>query len=92
VDNNKGEVTGTQTSVEGSERFGSAFIYAGGTTTLVAFSRFSSGNDINDSGQVGGQTDLQPPRPLAPPAQAFLYNYSNNSILDIDNVNPNSPP
>jgi probable HAF family extracellular repeat protein len=84
--NNKGEVTGTQTSVEGSERFGSAYIYAGGTTTLIAFSRFSSGNDINDSGQVVGQTALQAPNPLAPPLQAFLYNYSSNTTVDIDNV------
>jgi probable HAF family extracellular repeat protein len=95
--NNKGEVTGTLTTVAGgpleagqsnpgSERFGSAFIYAGGTTTLVAFSRFSSGNDINDSGQVVGQTNITPPFTGEPPSQAFLYSYSNNSTVVIDNV------
>jgi hypothetical protein len=77
--NNKGEVTGTLTSVEGGplegglsdlggERFGSAFIYAGGTTNLIAFSRFSIANAINRGGQVVGQTTLQ--ALSIPPAQA----------------------
>jgi len=93
--NNKGEVTGTLTSVEGGpveaglsnlggERFGSAFIYAGGTTNLIAFSRFSIGNAINQSGQVVGQTTLQ--ALSIPPPQAFLYNYSTNTTTPIDNV------
>ena len=84
--NNQGEVTGTQASVEGGEPFGSAFIYAGGTTTLIAFSRFSSGNAINDKGQVVGQTNTTPPNTGEPPPQAFLYTYSNNSTVVIDNV------
>ena len=63
-----------------------AFIYAGGATTGIAFSRVSSGNGINASGQVVGQTDIQPPSPLQPPAQAFLYNYSSKSTADIDTV------
>jgi probable HAF family extracellular repeat protein len=92
--NNKGEVTGTQTSAEGGaveagqpvggEHFGSAFIYAGGTTNLIAFSRFSVGNDINQSGQVVGQTTLQ--ALSIPPPQAFLYNYSTNTTTTIDSV------
>jgi probable HAF family extracellular repeat protein len=92
--NNKGEVTGTISSVEsgsveggqaaGGEHFGSAFIYAGGTTNLIAFSRFSVGNDINQSGQVVGQTTLQ--ALSIPPPQAFLYNYSTNTTTTIDSV------
>ena len=93
--NNKGEVTGTLTTVEGGpveagqsdlggERFGSAFIYAGGTTNLIAFSRFSIGNAINQSGQVVGQTTLQ--ALSIPPPQAFLYNYSTNTTTTIDSV------
>jgi 6-phosphogluconolactonase len=85
--NNKGEVTGTvRYYPQANDNFVQAFIYAGGTTTGIAFSRVSSGNDINDSGQVVGQTDLQPPSPLQPPAQAFLYNYSSKSTVDIDTV------
>jgi 6-phosphogluconolactonase len=95
--NNKGEVTGTLTTVEGGpveaglsnlggERFGSAFLYAAGTTNLIAFSRFSIGNDINQSGQVVGQTTLVPPNSFPAINQAFEYNYSTNTTTVIDNV------
>ena len=94
--NNKGEVTGTLTTVEGGpveagsdfggERFGSAFIYAGGTTNLIAFSRFSIGNDINQSGQVVGQTTLGPPIGANLIYKAFVYTYSTNTTTVIDNV------
>jgi 6-phosphogluconolactonase len=94
--NNKGEVTGTISSVEGGpveagqsavggERFGSAFIYAGGTTNLIAFSRFSLGNNINQSGQVVGQTTLGPPSGGTLIYQAFVYTYSTNTTTVIDN-------
>lgn len=84
--NDLGQVTGTFSSSEGSEQFAAAFLYAGGVTNPVAFSRTSTGNGLNDKGQVVGQQDLQPPNPLQPPPQAFLYNYSNNTTIDIDNV------
>jgi probable HAF family extracellular repeat protein len=95
--NNKGEVTGTLTSVEGGpveagqselggERFGSAFLYAGGTTNEIAFSRFSVGNAINQSGQVVGQTTLGPPTGGTLIYHAFVYTYSTNTTLVIDNV------
>ncbi len=84
--NNKGEVTGTQASVEGSEPFVSAFIYAAGTTTLIADSRSSTGYDINDNGQVVGQSFTGPPVEFRNPAQAFLYNSSDNVTTIIDSV------
>ena len=84
--NDPGQVAGTFSSSEGSEPFAAAFLYAGGVTKPVAFSRRSTGNGLNDKGQVVGQQDLQPPNPLQPPPQAFLYNYSNNTTIDIDNV------
>ena len=84
--NDQGQVAGTVSSAEGSEQFAAAFLYAGGVTNTVAFSRASTGNGLNDKGQVVGQQDLQPPNPLRPPPQAFLYNYSNNTTIDIDNV------
>jgi 6-phosphogluconolactonase len=83
--NNQGQVSGTVASLDG-ESFRYAFIYAGGTLTEVAFSRFSSGNAINDRGQVVGQTNITPPFPGEPPSQAFLYSHSNNSIVGIDDV------
>jgi 6-phosphogluconolactonase len=84
--NDQGQVAGTVSSSESSEPFTAAFLYAGGVTNTVAFSRTSNGNGLNDKGQVVGQQDLQPPNPLEPPPQAFLYNYSNNTTIDIDNV------
>jgi 6-phosphogluconolactonase len=95
--NNTGEVTGTLTSTEGGpveagqsnfggERFGSAFIYAGGTTDLLAFDQYSVGNDINQSGQVVGQTTLVPPNGFPQIYQAFVYTYSTNTTTVIDNV------
>jgi probable HAF family extracellular repeat protein len=85
--NDQWQVAGTFSSAEGSiEQFTAAFLYAGGVTNPVAFSRASSGNGLNDKGQVVGQQDIQPPNPLQPPAQAFLYNNSNNTTIDIDNV------
>jgi 6-phosphogluconolactonase len=95
--NNKGEVTGTLTTVAGgsleagqsnlgAERFGSAFIYAGGTTKPIAFDQFSVGNAINQSGQVVGQTTLQPPIGGTEIYQAFVYTYSTNTTTVIDNV------
>jgi 6-phosphogluconolactonase len=94
--NNNGEVTGTITSVEGAairegkssggETFGSAYIYAGGTTNLIAFSQYSVGNDINQSGLVVGQTTLFPPNGFPQIYQAFLYNQSTNATTVIDNV------
>jgi probable HAF family extracellular repeat protein len=84
--NDQGQVAGTVSSSEGGEQFHVAFLYAGGVTNIAAFSRASTGNGLNDKGQVVGQQDLQPPNPLRPPPQAFLYNYSNNTTIDIDNV------
>jgi probable HAF family extracellular repeat protein len=46
----------------------------------------STGSGLNDKGQVVGQQYIQPPNPTQPPPQAFLYNYSNNKTIDIDNV------
>jgi uncharacterized membrane protein len=84
--NDNGQVGGTFSSSEGGEPFAAAFLYAGGVTNPVAFSRTSTGNGLNDKGQVVGQQDLTPPFPLQPPPQAFLYNYSNNRTIDIDKV------
>jgi probable HAF family extracellular repeat protein len=84
--NDSGQVAGTFTASEGGEPFGSAFLYAGGVTNSVASSRSSTGNGLNDKGQVVGLQFPQVPNPLEPPAQAFLYNYSNNTTNDIDNV------
>ena len=84
--NDQGQVAGTVFSSEGGEQFIAAFLYAGGVTNTVAFSRASTGNGLNDKGQVVGQQDLQPPNPLRPPPQAFLYNYSNHTTINIDNV------
>ena len=84
--NDQGQVAGTVSSSEGGEPFTAAFLYAGGVTNTVAFSRTSTGNGLNDQGQVVGQQDLTPPFPLQPPPQAFLYNYSNKTTINIDNV------
>jgi 6-phosphogluconolactonase len=85
--NDLGQVTGMFFSSEGGEPFAVAFLYAGGVTNPVAFiTRESTGNGLNDKGQVVGQQDLEAPNPLQPPPQAFLYNYSNNTTIDIDNV------
>jgi probable HAF family extracellular repeat protein len=84
--NDNGQVGGTFSSSEGGEPSAAAFLYAGGVTNPVAFSRTSTGNGLNDKGQVVGQQDLTPPFPLQPPPQAFLYNYSNNRTIDIDKV------
>jgi probable HAF family extracellular repeat protein len=85
--NDLGQVAGRFFSSEGGEPFAVAFLYAGGVTNPVAFlNRNSTGNGLNDKGQVVGQQDLTPPFPLQPPPQAFLYNYSNNTTIDIDNV------
>lgn len=85
--NNKGEVAGTVAYYpQAGEFFQEAFLYVNGTTMGVAFSRVSYGYGINDSTQVVGQADVQPPNPLRPPPQAFLYSYSSNSTIDIDTV------
>lgn len=84
--NDNGQVAGTFSASEGGEPFTSAFLFAGGVTETVAFSRTSTGNDLNDKPQVVGQQSLQPPNPLQPPQQAFLYTYSSHLTTDIDNV------
>jgi probable HAF family extracellular repeat protein len=84
--NDNGQVAGTFSASEGGEPFTSAFLFAGGVTETVAFSRTSTGNDLNDKPQVVGQQSLQPPNPLQPPQQAFLYTYSSHTTTDIDNV------
>ena len=85
--NDNGQVAGTVSSYpEANENFTAAFLFAGGKTNTVAFSRTSAGYGLNDKGQVVGQQDIQSPSPLQPPPQAFLYNYSNNKTIDIDNV------
>lgn len=84
--NNLGEVTGSASTFFEPEPFLQAFVYAGGTSMGVAFSRTSQGYGINDRGQVVGQSYTQPPSSLQPPPQAFLYNYSTNSTIDIDTV------
>jgi probable HAF family extracellular repeat protein len=84
--NDSGQVAGTFSASEGGEPFTSAFLYAGGITETVAFSRTSTGSGLNDKPQVVGQQSLQPPNPLEPPSQAFLYTYSNHTTTDIDNV------
>jgi len=85
--NDQGQVAGTISSYpEDNEQFTAAFLFAGGVTNTVAFSRTSIGFGLNDKGQVVGQQDIQSPNPLQPPPQAFLYNYSDNKTIDIDNV------
>jgi probable HAF family extracellular repeat protein len=85
--NDNGQVAGTVSFYpEANENFAAAFLFTGGVTKTVAFSRTSSGNGLNDKGQVVGQQDIEPPNPLQPPPQAFLYNNSNNTTIDIDNV------
>jgi 6-phosphogluconolactonase len=85
--NDQGQVAGTVSSYpEVNEYFVAAFLYAGGVTNTVAFSRTSTGYGLNDKGQVVGQQDIQSPNPLQPPPQAFLYNSSDNQTIDIDNV------
>ncbi|MGA8596373.1 MAG: beta-propeller fold lactonase family protein [Bryobacteraceae bacterium] len=85
--NNQGAVAGTVAYyLQNGEFFEEAFLYVNGTTMGVAFSRVSFGYGINDSDQVVGQADIEPPNPLRPPPQAFLYSYSSNSTIDIDNV------
>jgi probable HAF family extracellular repeat protein len=83
--NDKGQVAGSIVYYPSSgEQFATGFLYASGTTITVGFNRTSTANGINDSAEVVGQTALEPPNPLAPPSQAFLY--SNGSQIDIDNV------
>jgi probable HAF family extracellular repeat protein len=53
--------------------------------TGIANSRTSSGNAINNNGQVVGLMSLTPPFPQEPPQQAFLYT-PGGSVVDIDNV------
>ncbi len=84
--NDSGQVAGSFSASEGGEPFMAAFLYAGGVTNSVASSRSSAGNGLNDKGQVVGLQFPQVPNPLQPPAQAFLYNYSNNTTTVIDNV------
>lgn len=84
--NDNGQVAGTFSSSEAGEQFMAAFLFAGGVTNTVAFSRTSTANGLNDKAQVVGQQDVQPPNPLQPPAQAFLYNYTDHTTIDIDNV------
>jgi probable HAF family extracellular repeat protein len=85
--NDLGQVTGTAVFYpNASENFAEAFLYAGGVSTGVAFSRSSVGNALNNKGQVVGQQDVEPPLPQRPPQQAFLFSYSNKSLVDIDNV------
>jgi probable HAF family extracellular repeat protein len=85
--NDKGQVAGTVSFYPNAgEQFVAAFLSAGGVTKTVAFSRRSSGNGLNDKGQVVGQQDVQPPNPLQPPPQAFLYNNRSNTTINIDNV------
>ena len=84
--NDSGQVAGSFSASEGGEPFMAAFLYAGGITNSVASSRSSAGNGLNDKGQVVGLQFPQVPNPLEPPAQAFLYNYSNNTTNVIDNV------
>jgi probable HAF family extracellular repeat protein len=85
--NDLGQVAGTVSSSEGGEPFTVAFLYAGGVTNPVAFlNRTSTGNGLNDKGQVVGQQNLTPPLQVEPPPQAFLYSYSNKTTINIDNV------
>jgi 6-phosphogluconolactonase len=85
--NDLGQVAGMFSSSEGGEPFNVAFLYAGGVTNPVAFlNRTSTANGLNDKGQVVGQQELQPPNPLRPPPQAYLYDHSSNTTIDIDNV------
>ena len=85
--NDLGQVAGTAVFYPNAgENFAEAFLYAGGVSTGVAFSRSSVGNGLNNKGQVVGQQDVEPPLPQRPPQQAFLFSYSNKSLVDIDNV------
>ena len=83
--NNKGEVSGSVIyQRQGGEFFASGFLYAGGTTIEIGFTRTSTAFGINDETEVVGQTALVPPNPGAPPQQAFLY--SSGTLKDLDNV------
>jgi probable HAF family extracellular repeat protein len=83
--NNKGDVAGSVGYyTTAAETFGSGFLYAAGKTIPVGFDQVSTANGINDSAEVVGQTDSEPPNPLAPPPQAFLF--SNGSQIEIDTV------
>jgi probable HAF family extracellular repeat protein len=85
--NDLGQVSGTAVFYPSSgERFAEAFLYAGGVTRGVAFSRSSVGNGLNNKGQVVGQQDVEPPLPQRPPQQAFVYTPGSQFPLDIDNV------
>jgi probable HAF family extracellular repeat protein len=83
--NDKGGVSGTVAFYPvPSDVFQVAFLYSAGTFTGVAFPRVSSGYGINDSGEVVGQQDTQPPGPFQAPQQAFLWN--TKTTINIDNV------
>ncbi len=83
--NNKGQVAGSVVYYpEGFENFASGFLYAGGTTIGVGFSRTSTAYGINDNTEVVGQTAVLPPVQGGPPSQAFLY--SNGTTTDLDTV------
>jgi probable HAF family extracellular repeat protein len=83
--NNKGQVSGSVVyQPEGSELFASGFLYAGGTTVAIGFTRSSSAFGINDNSEVVGETNLGPPVTGRPPQQAFLY--SNGATTNLDTV------
>jgi probable HAF family extracellular repeat protein len=82
--NNKGEVSGTVTYNPEAEYFKQAFIYAGGMNIGISFDQGSAGNAINNNGQVVGSTDDGPIFSGFGPGHAFIYNYSDNTELDLD--------
>jgi probable HAF family extracellular repeat protein len=85
--NNQGEVSGTVAYYPAPEFFQQAFIYAGGVNTGIENSRTSTGNAINNNGQVVGAMYLTPPFSGEPPPHAFIYNSSDGTTVTPDIAN-----
>lgn len=86
--NNTGAVSGSISYFPISgEVFGQAYIFTGGVATGIAFDQVSFANGINNSGQVVGTTDLEPPFVFSPPEHAFIYNSSDKTTVTLDVAN-----
>jgi 6-phosphogluconolactonase len=72
--NNSGEVTGTAVFL-GSEPLSSAFLYNGTTTTAFGFpgANNTSGNALNDKGEIVGNFTGVPEGPFLLLSQSYLY-------------------
>jgi probable HAF family extracellular repeat protein len=81
--NNKGEVSGTVKY--NVEDFQQAFIYAGGMNIGISVITGSAGNAINNNGQVVGTTSEELLTGFGA-GHAFIYNYSNGTEVDINDL------